>query len=336
MSTPTGEHIFPATEITELALKWKDAVATGAHKTAEGLLEVIVKKCEPMFRRFAQHERFDHTVDLDRLVNVAMEKVVKWLQAWDSKGRLFSWFTVCCKNAFRSEANKETAYKRRFHVTSDNLEQFFGSEDHAIERAEAIKAARGKLQDMTSRWGSKQEIGTLGYLFAAITDPDHNKPGAIRGATYAFGLDPDMVKFFYNWALMELRSAFYTSIRVPFSEQDLVRAYHSYTYLPDLLNIITFPQFKQMVAVMGGTRLRIPTLSQMVQMKEKYELYVEADSTDLDPASIEAVGKKRGKSGRSAQEIYEEAQHSLAEGRTGEFPVFDEEAQHHDPDNDAP
>jgi hypothetical protein len=48
-----------------------------------------------------------------------------------------------------------------------------------------------------------------------------------------------------------------------------------------------------MVAVMGGIRLKIPTLANLARLKEDYELYEEINETDLDPDSIQKVAKKK-------------------------------------------
>ena len=326
MTTPAasdGEHIFPATHLSALAVKWKECVADNRLREAAELLEEIVIACEPMFRRFAQHEGFDRTVDIESLVSIAQEKVVKWLMAWNpSTGRLFSWMTVCSKNAWRSETNKQTAYRRRFYATGDSLEQFFGTVDHAAERVSAEEQTRAKLEDIYSRWGTDQEIGALRYILTCLTDTDHVKGATIRAAGYAYGLSPEMAKFFYNWALMELRNAFYDQIRIPFTEQDLFRHANSYTHLVDLLNYITFDQLKAIIAVMGGTRLRIPTLAQMAKLSENYELWKGVEDTDKDPASIELVGKKHKRTPRTAQEVYEEMCDILSDDRCTEEALF--------------
>lgn len=322
-ASPEGEHIFPATRLTALAIRWKECVAEGNDGEAAEILEDIVKSSEPMFRRFAQHEGFDRSIDLESLVSVAQEKVVRWLMAWrPHDGRLFSWFTICAKNVWRSEVNKQAVYRRRFHVTSDSLEVFFGSEDHAVERKEAEAAADAKLRDICSRWGSVQEVGTLRYLFDCIRDSEHNKPASIRAAAYAWGLDPDQVKFFYNWCLVALRNAFYEKIRTPFTEQDLFRHAHSYDHLADLLDLVTFAQMKKIIAVLGGMRLKIPTLAQMAKLAESHLIWRDIEDTEKDPAAVEAVGKKHKRSGKAAQEVYEEMSATLNEGRSTEEPIF--------------
>ena len=50
-SKPTleGEHIFPATQLTPLAVKWKDLHSAGRHKEAMAVLEEIVVGSTAMF-----------------------------------------------------------------------------------------------------------------------------------------------------------------------------------------------------------------------------------------------------------------------------------------------
>lgn len=324
MSDPAPpEHIFPATSITKAAIRWKDAVAEGREREAAELLEEIVIGSEPMFRRFAAHMGFDRTVDIERLVSVAQEKVVKWLLAWKPDKPIFSFFTACAKNAYRSEVNKENVFRRRHHVTSDNLEKFFGQEEHGVEIAESARTVRERVASISSRWGSRQEIGTLRYLIECVMDTPHDRVQCQRAAAWAWGLSPDMVKFFYNWVLMEMRSVFYDRVRLPFTEQDLLRHAHTYDHLVDMLNIVSFEQLKKLIAVMGGTRIHIPTTSQMAKLAENYAIWKDIEESDMDPASVEAVGRKYKRSGKSAQEIYTEMCDTLHEDRSGEYSIFD-------------
>ena len=45
----------------------------------------------------------------------------------------------CAKNAFRSELVKVNQYRKRYHVTSDNLEKFYGVEDHEVDKHDVAK-----------------------------------------------------------------------------------------------------------------------------------------------------------------------------------------------------
>ena len=288
------------------------------------VLEDIVVGSTEMFERFAQHEGYHHTVDLPRLISSAQEKVIKWLLAWEpKKGRLFSWFTKCSKNAFRSEVLKESQYRNRYHVTSDNLEKFFGSSDTEIDKEEAIQGIHKAVQEITSRWGCPQEVGAIRFLIECVLDEDnHDKKRAIRAASYAYCISPDLSKFFYDWVLINFRQQFYKQIRMPFTEQDLFRLNHSYSYLPDLMDIISWDQMKKIIACMGGIRLKIPTLAQMIKVSENHRLFEDIDASDLDPNSVDEAARKHRRSPRSAQEIYLEMCDNLNGLRDGEHDVY--------------
>jgi hypothetical protein len=73
------EHIFPASQLTPLAMKWKELTDTHRQREAMEILEEIVVKSSAMFQRLAMFEDFHYTVDLDILVSAAQERVVKWL-----------------------------------------------------------------------------------------------------------------------------------------------------------------------------------------------------------------------------------------------------------------
>jgi hypothetical protein len=240
VESPEGEHIFPAAILTPLAVKWKELNAAGRTREAMDVLEQIVIGSTAMFERLAMYEDFHYTVDLPILVSAAQERVVRWLLKWDpKKGRLFSWFAKCSKNAFRSELVKVNQFRRRFHVTSDNLEQFYGVDDHGVERHDLALDVRSRIETLTCRWGDPQEIGAIHYLIECIVDDEHDKSAAIWSAAYAWGIPLDLSKFFYQWALVALRHQMYDKIHVPFTEQDLFRAVESYSHLPGLLDILT-------------------------------------------------------------------------------------------------
>jgi hypothetical protein len=329
---PLGEHIFPATKLTELALRWKELTAKGRHKEAMPILEEIVVESTAMFERLAQFEDFHRTVELPVLISAAQEKVVNWLLYWKpKKGKLFSWFSKCAKNAFRSEVAKTVQFRRRVHVTSDNLEKFYGFEEHEVDRHDAYEALNQKLKQLTCRWGDPQEIGALRYLIACVLEENHSRNASIRAAAYAYGLSLEQAKFFYNWALVALRNELYQQAYVPLTEQDLFVQAYSYTLLPDLLNIITWDQLKKIIAVFGGKRLKIPTLAQLAQIKEDYETFRDIERSNLDPDSIAAIAKKRKRSVRTAQEAYEQMVSILDPKRAGEFYIYDDE---HDDEHD--
>jgi hypothetical protein len=159
-----GEHIFPASQLTPLAVKWKELSSAGRHKEAMQVLEEIVVGSTAMFERLAMYEDFHYTVDLKILVSAAQERVVKWLLRWEpKKGRLFSWFSKCAKNAFRSELVKVNQFRKRYYTTSDNLEQFYGHEDHEVNKHDMADEVRNRIHDLTCRWGDPQEIGAIRY-----------------------------------------------------------------------------------------------------------------------------------------------------------------------------
>jgi hypothetical protein len=319
-----GEHIFNATRLTALAIEWQKFNTAGDHEKAMELLEEIVKGSTAMFERFAQYEGFDSTVDLPTLVLAAQEKVVKWLIHWKpEKGKLFSWFSKCAKNVFKGEVVRATTYRTRIYSTSDSLEKFHGVEDHPSLRDPAEQSVRRKFEDLTTRWGAPQEIGAVRFLLESVLMEDHNKKLAIQSVSYAYGISPDMSKFFYNWVLFAMRNEMYEAIHVPFTEQDLLRHSYSYTHIPDLLELVTWAQFKKIVMTLGGQRLKIPTSTQLSKLKENYTLYRELEASDKDPASVEQIARRRGRTSKSAQEVWDEMSRTIDSNRSGEHPVYD-------------
>jgi hypothetical protein len=320
-----GEHIFPASYLTPLAVKWKELSATGRHKEAMLVLEQIVEGSTMMFERLAQHEDFHYTVDLPILVSAAQEKVVKWLIKWQpKKGRLFTWFSKCAKNAFRSELVKVNQYRKRYHVTSDNLEKFYGVEDHEIDKHDLAKDVRERIEDITCPWGDPQETGAIRFLIECIVDDEHDKQASIRSAAYGFGISMELAKFFYSWVIVALRHTMYDRIHIPFTEQDLFLAAQSYEHLPGLLNIITWDQLKQIIAVYGGMRLKIPTIAYMAKLKESYEIYRAVDKSTQDPDAVAEVARKFRRTPRNAQDIFNEMVNNLDPKRYGEHSIYDD------------
>lgn len=326
-----GEHIFPETYLEPLAIRWKELNARGKHAEAMLVLEEIVVCSTQMFERLAQHERYHYTVDIKILVSAAQEKVVRWLLRWDrKKGRLFSWFSKCAKNAFRSELVKINNFRKRHHVTSDNLEKFFGTEDHAIDKQEIATEVRARLATLTCRWGNPQEIGAIRFLIECILEEDeHNKQAAIMGAAYAFGISVELSKFFYSTALIMLRDLMYDRIRVPYTLEDIIRALYSYTDFVTLFDLpntpFAFPTHgKWLSAVMGGKRIKIPTIAQIAAAVEAKQIFDEVDASDKDPDSIAEIAAKHNKTARSAQEIYNDMVDALNPRRSGEYYVYEQ------------
>src|SRR5207253_1368629 len=102
-------------------------------------------------------------------------------------------------------------------------------------------------------------------------------------AAYAYGISLDQAKFFYSWVLTAMRHQFFDKIHIPFTEQDLLRAAESYTHLPGLVDIIGWPKFKEVIAVYGGTRFKLPTIAYLTKLGDDYRLYRDLDKSDLDP-----------------------------------------------------
>jgi hypothetical protein len=330
VAAPHGQHIFHEDELHALAIQWKAANATGRHADAMAILEQIVERSTPMFERLALHEKFHLTVDLPILVSAAQEKVVPWLLRWEpSKGKkLFSWFSKCARNAFLSEIVKVNLYRRRYHSTSDNLDLLIGSEDHAVDKEDAAKEVRMRLSTLTCRWGHPQEIGALKYLIECVLDEDRDKQAAIRAAAYAWGISPDMAKFFYSWALVSLRGALAVRARMPFTEQDLWLLTQSYSHIPTLLDFMSWPQVKTFLTLFGGMRLAVPTIDCLARLKEEHQIWCEIDAGDKDPDSIAEVAGRHKKTPRGATEIYEEMCWTLDPRRAGEHYLFEPDEHH--------
>lgn len=321
-----GEHIFPASQLTPLAIQWKQLSAAGRHKEAMLVLEQIVEGSTAMFERLAQFEDFHYTVDLPILVSAAQEKVIKWLAKWQpKKGRLFSWFSKCAKNAFRSELVKVNQYRKRYHVTSDNLEKFYGVEDHEVDKHDVADEVRSKLDELTCRWGDPQEIGAIRFLTLCIIEDDHDKQSAIRSAAYAYGISFELSKFFYNWSIVNLRHAFYEKVYVPFTEHDLMLAAESYTFWPEFVNIVGIDKAKECSAKLGGQRVKFPTLQYFAKLRENHRLARDVERSDLDPEAIAEVARKHKKTPRTAQEVFNEMVEHIDPRRYGEHSIFHED-----------
>lgn len=318
------EHIFRATEITVLAEEWKKLNAEGRHQDAMPVLEKIVVMSTAMFEALAQHEEYHRTVDLQILVSAAQEKVVRWLLAWDpSKGKLFSFFSKCAKNAFRSELQKVNLYRARFHTTSVDLEKYYGAEDHESDRHDEVADFHKELKNLTCRWSCPQEQGAIRFLIECVLDQEsHDRQQAIRTACYAYGIAPDLSKFFYWWVLTALRRIHLNRIHIPFTQQDLVLCAYSYTQFWEMVEIVGFPKAMELVAIMGGSRPLIPSLAQMAKLVEKHRMAEEIAATDMTPDDVAAVGKKNKRSPRSAQQAFEEMTEMLDARRTGEHYIY--------------
>jgi hypothetical protein len=324
-----GEHIFPASTLTPLAVQWKQLHFAGRHREAMLVLEQIVEGSTAMFQRLAQFEDFHYTVDLPILVSAAQEKVIKWLAKWQpKKGRLFSWFSKCAKNAFRSELVKVNQYRKRYHVTGENLERFYGAEDHEVDKHDIAKEVNSKIDDMTCRWGDPQSIGAIRFLIQCIIDDDHDKQAAIRSASYAYCISFELSKFFYTWSIVALRHAFYERVYMPFSVDDLLRATESFTFWPEFVDIVGVDKAKECVAKLGGQRIKIPTPQHITKLKQQYLISREIENSDLDPDAVAGIARKHKKTPRTAQEIFTEMSDQLDPSRYGEHSIFHEDSDH--------
>jgi hypothetical protein len=230
----------------------------------------------------------------------------------------------CAKNAFRSEVNKVSQYRKRHHVTSDSLEVFYGTEDHEAYAKETADEFKSDIDDLTVRWGDAQEIGAIKCILSCILeDDDHDRQAIIRTTCYAYCIDLEIGKFFYNWVMIALREKMYRRVSLRFTEQDLFRHAQSYTPLVDLLHIVSWDQMKKIIAIMGGTRLKIPTIAQMTKLNEDYRIFCEIENSDKDPDSVESIAKSNKRSAKSAQELYEEMCTTLHPNRSGEYSLND-------------
>ena len=235
----------------------------------------------------------------------------------------------CAKHAFLSELVKVNQYRKRYHATSDSLERFIGAEDHAVDKHDLETEMKMKLQTLTCRWGHPQEIGCIRFLIDCILDEDNrDKQAAIRAAAYAYCVTMEMAKFFYRWAICELRGLFIDKIRVPISEDDLFYLSETYTPFVDISDTLGIEDAKLLVAKHGGTRVKIPTLTHLLRLKENYQIWQEIEGTDKDPDSIAAIAARHKKTARSATEAYEEMCETLNPRRAGEYYIFRDNDEH--------
>jgi hypothetical protein len=235
--------------------------------------------------------------------------------------------TQCAKHAFLSEIVKANQYKKRYHVTGDNLEKYYGTIDHESDRHDILVEFDRSLADLYCRWGSPQEIGAIRYLVECLVHDldNHSKQAAIRGAAYAWGISVDMAKFFYSWVLIALRDLHYARIRVPFTEEDLVRHSLSFTNFIELYQFMPHEQIKRLIAIMGGQRIKVPTIAQIAKIKEDYDTFEAVMVSDLDPATIAEVAKKKKRSPRTAADAYAAMVESTNPNRSGEYAVYGED-----------
>jgi hypothetical protein len=166
------ETIFPTTTIHALAVRWKDLNERNRHVEAMALLDEIICLSTPMFERLATFEEYHVTVPLEDLVDAAQEKVIKWLLRWNpKKGSIFSWFSKCAKHAFISQLVKANQYRKKFVVTSENIEKYAGQEDHASDKRDLAEEFRDDLKKLYCRWFAP------GTGCPALPDRVRDRPG---------------------------------------------------------------------------------------------------------------------------------------------------------------
>ncbi len=320
-----GEHIFPATIIEPMALRWKSLTAAGIHEEANGLLGEIIVLSTPMLARFAQHERYNVTVDLQILVSMAQSRIETWMRYWDpAKGRIFSWFTKCAKHVYLGEVAKAQVYRQRYHATSDSLEQIAGALDPQIDADADIEHVQSALADIECRWSNPQVIDCIRFHIASIVEnPRGPKKPVIRAGSFASGLSIELSRFAHNWALFAIRSAMYHRLKPHYSDVDLITYSESFTLFPDLLDIITVAQLKKLIAVMGGQRLRIPTVAQVEKLVRNQKLAAAlASHSHLTPTSLSAVARDHGVRDRTAEEVFVAMSEMLDPERNTQSPVY--------------
>jgi len=326
---PKGEHIFPATILEPLVLKWKAQQTAGQHDEAMKTLESIIKQSTPMYERLAQYENFTATVDLPTLITAAQVRTPVWLIYWDPvKGRLFSWLSKCAKYLFLAEAVRESTHRKRYHATGESLEKFFGSVDHAVVSHEAVEEVQETVRQLTCRWGDQRIQCCIRFHLACIVENPRgkrHKKTAVRAGAYASGLSLNMSKFFYHWALYSLRDATYEKMSMPYTDSDLLHLTESYTFIPDLLTIVSWKDFLKIIALLGGQRLKIPTLDELREVRFRHTVFRRLQKSNMDPDSVARISKEYRISTRNAEEIFTEMATKLDDNRLGEHALYSSE-----------
>jgi hypothetical protein len=245
------------------------------------------------------------------------------------------------KNVFRTEASKVNQYRKYFHSTGENLEKYYGEEDYRKFRAEAAEEVKSNLKELTCRWGDLQEIGTVRFILMSLLEdreetaketPTVVRERIIRSAGFAWCVSPDLARYFYQWAVYALRDALDHKISVRFTLQDVLRHAESYTFLPELIDIVGWDRAQELFVKLGGARIRLPTVQQLGKLHEKYLLFADIQREGEDPDTIEKVGRRRGFSSKTAQQAFEEMSETLDHRRLGDNPIFGEPEAGHSED----
>ena len=322
----SGQHIFNNDRVEIEARRWKALVAEGRTEEADKLIEEIIPQCKNLFSRFAQFEKFDDKVELGSLINEAMIKVPHWINYWDPvKGTLFTYMSVCSKRLWVGLSKKESEYKGRYYATGDNLEKFAGMEDHEVAKHDSAKELRDRLNDITVRWASKQSKGAIKMYIDVLISGDYiNKKYLQRTASYAYCISPELAKFYYSWTLVAMRDIMYDKLRVNYTDQDLFRLGHSYSFLPDLLTVISWQQMVKVMALFGGHRVKIPTLESLQKTRKEFSLHRDLDNAQT-PEEFTRNARKHGFTERSAHEVYERMSATLNHEHDTEHGLFEDD-----------
>ena len=290
---------------------------------ADRLLDHIIPQCEALYSRLAQYEKFDSTVDLGSLINEAMVKTSHWITYWQlEKGPLFSYLSVCAKRLFVGLAKRESDYKGRYYATGDNLEKFVGSEDHEVQRHDAAAELRKRLLTLTGRWASAQCIGVIKMYIDVLVSGDKIKKKELqRAGSYAYGISPELAKFYFSWTLVAMRDLMYDKLRMSYTDQDMFRLQHTHTFLPDMLTVITWDQMVKLMGLFGGQRIKIPTLESIIEARRELAVYHSLEHVQT-PEEFSQVAKKHGYTDRSAQEVFDRLSPVLNNDNDGEYHIF--------------
>lgn len=322
---PKSEHIFPATILEPMALDWQRLTKSGQEGPALQILERIIELSRSMLERLAQHEKYDLTVDLPTLVASAQVKVASWLEKWDqSKGSLFTWMSKCAKYCFLAEVVRMSTHRKRFHGTDDDLTGFAGNEQPQSVTDDEIEEIQRRLKKICSRWSNPQINDCIRFHIAAIVEnPSGSRKAVVRSGAYASGLSVEMSRFMYGWSMYIVRDAMLDKMDLPYTEQDLLCLSEQFSFIPDLLNIITWKQMTQMIALMGGARLKIPTLVQLQTLKKKEALYRAMTRTQFAKSEIAEVAREHGVTERHAADVFADMAAMLRGSRDAEVPLYE-------------
>jgi len=318
-----SKEIFPAKEIASEVLRWRYLISIGKKDEALELLESILILVTPMIERLAQHEGFNNTVPLDALRSAAHVKVIKWMEGWDQSKSIFTWFSKCARNVFLSEVTKETQRNERYYSVGDSLEKYFGTEDHTSDRDDFEDEISSKIKDFVCRWGSEQEKDAIKYIIECILEQSYNKTRIIKGVSCAYGVGQELAKHLYWWAVVSIRDINYSRVRNTYTDVDLIYSWLSYNPVIELLDYMSFDNFKKFIVVYGGTKMKIPTLAQVDKIHACRAMVEELDRTEMTPDDISKVACKYKKSSKYVMDAYESMMTLYSNKRIGEHSLYE-------------